>query len=351
VSSTLSDAYDGYNTLCLSLNNTVATCETGNANFVIYNQNGPATTECPGSSADRQVVFPTMTSGSLEISRKVYVPEGDSFARWLNSVKNTGAAPATVTFVIANNLGSDSNTRIVTSSNGNNVAEPSDTWVTTFQNYSGTTSSDPRLGHVLQGQGAPVPLAGVFFADGDDNPFWGYTMTLAPGETGSIVNFGVAQPSKAAAAAKSDALAGFPFPARQCLSSVELASVKNFAAGLSYFATAPCRVFDSRSGSPLAAGSQTPVPVVGQCGIPPNATAVALNVTVISPTAKGHLRVFANGGPIPPTATLNYSAGQTRSNNAVAELGAAGALAVTVNQASGTAHVVFDVQGYFAGVP
>src|SRR6202049_3579760 len=59
-SSTLNDAFDGYNTLCLSLNNTVATCETGNANFVIYNKNGPATTECSGpvSHVNRQVDFP-----------------------------------------------------------------------------------------------------------------------------------------------------------------------------------------------------------------------------------------------------------------------------------------------------
>src|SRR5262249_7907523 len=51
VSTTLNDAYDGYNTLCLSLNNTVATCETGNANFVIYNKNGPATTEFLGATS------------------------------------------------------------------------------------------------------------------------------------------------------------------------------------------------------------------------------------------------------------------------------------------------------------
>ncbi|MGH9419713.1 MAG: hypothetical protein ACRD3J_07055, partial [Thermoanaerobaculia bacterium] len=46
--STLNDAYDGYDTLCLSRNNTVATCQTGNSNFVIYNKLGPATTSCPG---------------------------------------------------------------------------------------------------------------------------------------------------------------------------------------------------------------------------------------------------------------------------------------------------------------
>lgn len=231
-SSTLDDSYDGYNNLCLSLNNTVANCATGNANFVIYTQRGPATTECLGtvSGVNRQVVFPPQTSGSIQMSRKVFVPDNDQFARWLNFFTNTGGSPQTVTMVVANNLGSDNNTKIVSSSNGNNVAEVTDTWVTTFQNFTGsnTTTSDPRLGHVLQGPFAAVPLAGILFADGSDTPFWGYTFTLAPGETKIIANFGVNQPSKAAANAKSAELAGLPPNAVQCMSTAEQAELANF---------------------------------------------------------------------------------------------------------------------------
>jgi hypothetical protein len=218
-------ASSGYGSVCLSLDNTVAPCATGNANFVIYNQLGaPPTPEC----GDRQYVYPTMTTGSLEVSRKVYVPDTDSFARWLTSVKNTGAAPATVTLVTYNNLGSDSATAIVTTSSGDSVADLTDRWVTTFQNYSGTTSPDPRLGHVLQGPGAPVPLAGINFADLDDNPYWGYTATLAAGETARFLTFAVGQPSKAAAAAKAQELVGLPAAALQCLTPTEISTIKNF---------------------------------------------------------------------------------------------------------------------------
>src|SRR5262249_54244790 len=178
VMSTLNDAYDGYNTICISLNNTVATCETGNANFIIYNKNGVATTECVGpiSGVNRQVVLnpQLMMMGSIRVQRKVFVPDNDAFARWLNIFTNTDTSPHTVTMVTSNNLGSDSNTIIDSSSNGNATAELTDTWVTTFQNYSGNISTDPRLGHVLQGPGAPVGLAGINFVNGDDNPFWGY---------------------------------------------------------------------------------------------------------------------------------------------------------------------------------
>ncbi|HVR09231.1 MAG TPA: hypothetical protein VMW75_14370 [Thermoanaerobaculia bacterium] len=231
-SSTLNDSYDGYNTICLSLNNTVATCETGNANFVIYNKNGPATTECPGpvSHVNRQVVFPVQTVGSLHMSRKVFVPDNDQFARWLNYFTNTGATPQTVTMVVANNLGSDSNTKITGTSTGSLTPSVTDTWVTTFQNFTGKTTSDPRLGHVLQGPGGAVPLAGISFVNGDDNPFWGYTFTLQPGETKIIANFAVNQPTIAASKTRAAALVSLPPNTLQCTTTAEQAEIANFVA-------------------------------------------------------------------------------------------------------------------------
>ena len=50
---------------------------------------------------------------------------------------------------------------------------------------------------------------------------------------------------------------------------------------------------------------------------------------------------------LPSAATINYSSGQTRANNAVVSLGGAGDIAIRCQQGSGTAHVVVDVVGYF----
>jgi hypothetical protein len=225
--STLNDAFDGYNTACLSLNNTVATCETGNANFDIYNKNGAPTLD--GTCNNRQVIFPTQTMGSVTVSREVYVPTDDSFGRWLNIVKNTSGTPQTVTLVVANNLGSDNNT-VITGSSAGGTVNNSVTWVSTFQNYSGTTTSDPRLGHVLQGAGASVGLAGVSFVNGNDNPYWGYTMTLQPGQTDIIMNFVTGQPSKAAAATQSARLATLPASALECVSATQQSEIVNFVA-------------------------------------------------------------------------------------------------------------------------
>jgi hypothetical protein len=228
-SSTLDDAFDGYNGLCVSLTGATSVCSTqekggATAGYVLYEDNGPPSTDCGG----RQLLFNPQTIGALQVSRKLFVPSNDSFARWLNVFTNNGLTPVSFTMTTANDLGSDSNTRIVSTSDGDTIAELTDTWVSTFQNYSGNTSSDPRLGHVLQGPGAAAPLVNIQFADGDELPSWSYAITLAPGETKSILNFVTGQPSKAAANAKAAELVDLPVNAVQCLSDTELSQIANF---------------------------------------------------------------------------------------------------------------------------
>jgi hypothetical protein len=231
VSTTLTDSFDGYNALCVSTTGATGPCATGDADYTVYNDNGAATLDA--SCGNRQVILPVQTIGTLSVQRKVLVPANDSFARWFNTVTNNGGAAVNVTLVTSNNLGSDAGTTIVSSSSGDAAATTADTWVTTFESFTGSTSTDVRLGHVLQGAGAPTPLISVTFANGDDNPFWAYTFSLAPGETKAILNFVTGQPSRAAANAKAAALAGLPATATQCLTPVERAQVVNFAPALS----------------------------------------------------------------------------------------------------------------------
>jgi plastocyanin len=124
---------------------------------------------------------------------------------------------------------------------------------------------------------------------------------------------------------------------------------------LSYYTLAPCRVVDTRGpagplGGPALEGQVDRVfPLVGTCGIPPNARAVSLNVTVTQPQAAGNLRLYPADEPVPLASTLNYSAGQTRGNNAVVPLSATGALAARAAQPPATTtHLIVDVNGYFA---
>ncbi len=238
VSSTLNDAFDGYQSLCLSFDGGTGPCQSGGggagrggkiagtASYLMYNQNGPATLD--GTCANRQVILPVEAFGSVNVQRKVFVPTNDAFIRWVDIFTNTGGTTQSFNAITSNNLGSDANTVLVATSSGDASATTADTWATSFQNYSGTTSSDPRLGHVFWGLGAPVPLSGITFTD--QNPYWHYNLTLAPGQTQIIMNFATGQPSKAAAAAKAAELAGLPDNTLQCLSTTERQQVANFVA-------------------------------------------------------------------------------------------------------------------------
>lgn len=226
--STLNDAFDGYGAICISTDGATGPC--GNApdlgsSTTMYNLNGPATTDCGG----RQVVYPVQSIGSLAVSRKVYVPDADTFVRWANIVSNTGGAPVNVSLITSNNLGSDANTTISTTSDGDAVAEASDAWIASFQAFSGSTSSDPRLGHVVQNSGGTIPVASMSFIDGNDHGFWNYAFTLNPGETRLILTYATGQPTRAAAAAKAAAIAAAPD--YSCLSSTEIGQIGNFGAG------------------------------------------------------------------------------------------------------------------------
>jgi len=124
----------------------------------------------------------------------------------------------------------------------------------------------------------------------------------------------------------------------------------------SFFTVPPCRVADTRrpggpSGGPaLAANTSRTFPVLGECGIPSTATAIAVNVTVVGETDAGDLRVYPAGGTAPSSSTINFVVGKARANNAVIPLGVGGQISVRCDMPTGSkgqADFLFDVTGYF----
>ena len=88
--------------------------------------------------------------------------------------------------------------------------------------------------------------------------------------------------------------------------------------------------------------------------VPPEATAIACNLTVTSGTSGGNLRAFpGNGDVVPPVSNVNWTTGQTVANYAIvgAATPADGAVqaAVGLPNAStrGSVHVIVDISGYF----
>ena len=123
-----------------------------------------------------------------------------------------------------------------------------------------------------------------------------------------------------------------------------------------FFTVSPCRLVDTRNpagpvgGPALTCGSDRTFTLAGQCDIPSGAKAVSLNATVTSTSGGGNLRLFAGGAPAPTASSLNWSAGQTRGNNAIIQINASGQLAARCAP-SGTTHLILDVNGYFFTAP
>ncbi len=115
---------------------------------------------------------------------------------------------------------------------------------------------------------------------------------------------------------------------------------------------APCRVMDTRnSGGPfggpfIAGGTSRTIPITtSSCGVPPDAAAYALNVTVVPRTGTlGYLTVWSTGQPQPPVSTLNSLDGAIVANAAIVRAGYPGSIDAF---ATDDTDLIVDINGYF----
>jgi RHS repeat-associated protein/uncharacterized repeat protein (TIGR01451 family) len=118
---------------------------------------------------------------------------------------------------------------------------------------------------------------------------------------------------------------------------------------LSFYTVPPCRVFDTRQGTPLSAGVIRPFQVTGRCNIPASAKAVSANLTIVQPQGSGFLTVYPGDAQLPPTSNLSFTTGQVRANNSVLLLAgdASGTINTFLAVDRGTTNLLLDVNGYF----
>ncbi len=123
--------------------------------------------------------------------------------------------------------------------------------------------------------------------------------------------------------------------------------------GGAYTALAPFRLVDTRAGSgypdagaTLGPGSSLPVTVTGIDGVPDDASAVSINVTVTGGSTVSYLSVYPTGGSLPLVSNLNWGPGQTIPNLVIVPVGAGGQ--VSFYNDLGTVNIVVDLEGYFA---
>jgi hypothetical protein len=80
-------------------------------------------------------------------------------------------------------------------------------------------------------------------------------------------------------------------------------------------------------------------------GVPANASAVVLNVTVTNTSANSYLTIWPVGGNQPVTSNLNWTPGATIPNRVMVPLGTGGQ--IDVYNLAGNTDVVIDVNGWF----
>jgi uncharacterized repeat protein (TIGR02543 family) len=122
--------------------------------------------------------------------------------------------------------------------------------------------------------------------------------------------------------------------------------------GLDFYTLDPCRVIDTRTAmTPLSSGVPLIIDIAGNCGVPADAKAVSLNVTVVDATNSGNLRLYPGDGSVPTTSSLNFQTGVNRANNTFMLLATNGdgtiGAAAFLNGGTGFIHVIVDVNGYY----
>ena len=129
-----------------------------------------------------------------------------------------------------------------------------------------------------------------------------------------------------------------------------------FPPGSGFESLVPARVLDSRPGGNTIdakfvgaglrpAGSITELQLAGRGGVPANAEAAVLNVTVTGAQGGGYVTVFPCGQTQPNASNLNFAAGDTVPNAVVVKVGAGGKVCLFTAE-SGT-DLLVDVNGYF----
>src|ERR1700692_4901979 len=88
----------------------------------------------------------------------------------------------------------------------------------------------------------------------------------------------------------------------------------------------------------------TALTVAGRGGVPVDAEAVVLNVTVTEALGPGFVTVYPCGSERPTASNLNYVVGSTMPNAVIAKVGANGQVCLYT---LAPVHLIVDVNGYF----
>lgn len=155
-----------------------------------------------------------------------------------------------------------------------------------------------------------------------------------------------------------DTLANLDLPYVTSFTRAAVATAAHLAvpapSGTRFYPVTPCRLLDTRDagrpeglGPPALAARQTRAfAAAPECGLPADAAALSVNVTVTEATAEGWVTLFPGAGAAPGTSNVHFRPGRTRAAASIVPVGAGAAFSAH-NASDGSLHLVVDVNGWF----
>lgn len=141
------------------------------------------------ASADGRSLRRTMDNylsvTGLSVTRDLFVPTDDTFARFIDTFTNNSASSLTQTISYSTNLGSDGSESVLGTSSGDLIVTSDDNWIATDD--SSATGGDPAVGHLIAGSNASVRPSS--FAQPSGSVIWSYEITIPAGESVSLMSF------------------------------------------------------------------------------------------------------------------------------------------------------------------
>ncbi|MCB9672505.1 MAG: hypothetical protein H6736_08075 [Alphaproteobacteria bacterium] len=173
---------------------------------------GDVTLSCGG----RELELPfANTSAGLKVTRRIYIPEDDSFARFLTVLTNDNANARSGTVRFEGFLESRSSTQILASSSGDAVASAADTWFAT-----GGSATRPRIAHVFGDVDSFSRSAG--------DVSWTWNVSVPGNSTIVLMQLVAGTPTNPSAITRAAELAALPDAVTTCMDDTVKAQVLNF---------------------------------------------------------------------------------------------------------------------------
>ncbi|MEZ4432250.1 MAG: hypothetical protein R3F65_07535, partial [bacterium] len=199
----------------------------GGQNLAVNGAAFPAQNGASLEDNDREAVLGPAAIDGFEVTRKIYVPDDDRFARFLELVYNPTGAARQATVRVSGNFGSDGATVLVATSSDVEgepvVFDMTDDW---FVSDDADAASDPSMATIFSGAEAAVePTVATLVTDSYTLEF---VVEVPARSTVAVLTFAVQNANRADAQAQATRLVDVPAGAVAGMSIAEQLAVQNF---------------------------------------------------------------------------------------------------------------------------